>query len=123
MRLDDFERMLRLHVPASLLEETVGCVLRQVGVTTLDECTPGQLDAMAEGIIGVFPVTPALPMQRHLIHGLACEMRWSKTLLSNFLRTHFDVESIDEIRTSKQASAVINRLIGYKRAKERRKTG
>jgi len=57
--------------------------------------------------------------QRNFIDRLASEMRWSRSLLNNFLRTHFEAATMDHIGTSSRASEVINRLIGYKRKKER----
>ena len=58
------------------------------------------------------------PRQRDFIVKLTGEMNWSKSLLSGFLRTHFDAGSIEQLATSKRAAKAIGLLLAYKRKKD-----
>ena len=106
------------------------------GVGSLTECTIAQLRKIEAELLRMRLLTSKTvrersgrpkrdgvtlmitPRQRSFIRALASELGWSRSLLTSFLQTHFSVDSIDGLATSKTASQAINMLIGFKRKKQ-----
>jgi len=62
----------------------------------------------------------ASPAQKQLIKTVASEMRWTQSILRDFLRTHFQCETVDQIGSSARAMEAIRKLKFYKAEKTRR---
>lgn len=59
------------------------------------------------------------PKQRRFIETLKAQLNWNETVFRDWLRTHFECDSIESLGTSERASKAINTLIGYCRKKQR----
>jgi len=68
---------------------------------------------------GVIPM--ATPGQRRLINTIASELGWSASLLSRFLRTHYRIDTVEEITTSERAGDVIRHLKACKYDQKQRR--
>jgi len=119
------------------IKENLHFAIRErFGKTSMKDCSARQLHALSDSLEKLKPLTDKktrerhgrpkrdgvtrmiTPEQRSLIRALASELGWSRSLLTSFLQTHFGVDTIDGLATSKMASQAINMLIGFRRKKQ-----